>query len=121
MEQTSAGSGPVDPGKWASVAGHAPGLSGLCGRILLRVGGATAGVLQIQESGEVAIIEAEDAATVCAVDTQETLVKMLAGEHAPMVSMLQGRVRSEGDHPFLLRVLFGLQAGSPWRPATPAS
>jgi hypothetical protein len=99
MGETSASSGPVDPGKWASVRGHAPGLSGLCGRILLRVGGATAGVLQ----------------------TPETLLRMLAGEHAPMVSMLQGRVRSEGDHPFVLRVLFGLQSGSPWRADTPAS
>ena len=115
MEATSASPARSDAAEWASVVGHAPGLCGLSGRILLRVGGVAVGILQIQESGDVAVIKGEDAHTVCVIDTHETLLAMLAGEHDPIVDLLRGRVRTEGDHVFALHVRFGLQAGSPWR------
>ena len=116
MEATS-----VSLAEWASVVGHAPGLSGLSGRILLRVDGVAVGILQIQESGNVAVIKGDDAHTVCVVDTHETLLAMLAGERDPIIDFLRGRVRTEGDHVFALRVRFGLQAGSPWRSVNPGS
>jgi len=118
---TSAPLAKSDTGEWASVAGHAPGLSGLSGRILLRVDGVPVGILQIQESGNVAVIKGDDAHTVCIIDTHETLIAMLAGDRDPIIDFLQGRVRTEGDHVFALRVRFGLQAGSPWRSAKTGS
>ncbi|HET7086017.1 MAG TPA: hypothetical protein VFI23_14665 [Rhizomicrobium sp.] len=87
----------------------------------MRVDGVAVGILQIQESGNVAVIEGEDAHTICVIDTHETLLAMLAGERDPIVDLLRGRVRTEGDHAFALRVRFGLQAGSPWRPVKAGS
>jgi len=83
----------------------------------LRVDGVAVGILQIQESGNVTVIKGDDAQTIFFIDTHETLLAMLAGERDPIVDFLQGRVRTEGDHVFALRVRFGLQAGSPWRAA----
>jgi len=121
MEAASAPLTRSEVGEWASVAGRAPGLCGLSGRILLRVGGVAVGILQIQESGDVAVIEGEDAHTICVIDTHETLLAMLAGEHDPIVDLLRGHVRIEGDQVFALRVRFGLQAGSPWKSVKPGS
>ena len=87
----------------------------------MRVGGVAVGILQIQECGDVAVIEGEDAHTVFIIDTHETLLAMLAGERDPIVDYLRGRVRTEGDQVFALRVRFGLQAGSPWKSVRPGS
>jgi hypothetical protein len=126
MEQTSTieappAPAPAPPADWTSVAGRAPGLVGVCGRILLQVGGANVGVLQIEQNGDVKIVEGDEATTVCMADTEETLLTMLDGDHAPLVAILQGRLRTEGDHAFALRVMFGLRAGSPWHKAAAGS
>jgi hypothetical protein len=121
MEQTTTIEAPTTSADWMSVSGHAPGLVGVCGRILLQVGGANVGVLQVEDSGDVRIVEGEEATTVCIADTKDTLLTMLDGNHAPLVAILQGRLRTEGDHAFALRVMFGLRGGSPWKKAAAGS
>jgi putative sterol carrier protein len=100
---------------WRSVCGSAPGLAGLSCRVALYVASTPAGVMLIQEGGEVSIVEEKgEAAALIALDTQETLVGLLRGDLPPMVAHLQGRLRFEGDADLALRVLFGLQEASPW-------
>ncbi len=101
-------------GRWASVSGRAPGLAGLSCHVELFVGGALAGVLRIEESGHVRIVDEGRATALIAMDSQETLLRLLQGELPPIVAHLQGLVRFEGDADLALRVLFGLQEGSPW-------
>jgi putative sterol carrier protein len=98
----------------APAGGKAPGLTGLSGKLRLQVGETTAGMLQIEPSGAIEITQDGEAATLLAVDTQETLEALLRGELNPIVAHLQDRLRVEGDAALALRVLFGLQAGSPW-------
>ncbi|MBA4013867.1 MAG: hypothetical protein C0481_18550 [Phenylobacterium sp.] len=101
-------------GRWASVSGRAPGLAGLSCHVEFYVANALAGVLRIEESGHVRIVDEGRAAALIAVDSHETLVRLLRGDLPPIVAHLQGLVRFEGDADLALRVLFGLQEGSPW-------
>lgn len=100
--------------QWTSVSGRAPGLSGLSCHVELYVAGAPAGVLAIKDAGEVCVIESGQAAALIAVDSHETLLGMLRGDLPPIVAHLQGLLRFEGDADLALRILFGLQEGSPW-------
>lgn len=105
----------ISQGGWASVGGPAPGLAGLACRMELHVASALAGIMLVEESGEVRIVDDEGAtAALIALDSQDTLVELLRGDLPPMVAHLQGRLRFEGDADLALRVLFGLQEGSPW-------
>jgi hypothetical protein len=99
---------------WTSVCGHAPGLAGLSCGVEVHVASALAGVMLVEESGEVRIVDTGDAAALIALDCHETLVDLLRGELPPIVAHLQGRLKFEGDADLALRVLFGLQEGSPW-------
>jgi hypothetical protein len=104
-------------GHWASVRGRAPGLAGLSCGMELYVANACAGAMLIEESGEVRIVDECKAAGLIATDREETLIDLLRGELPPIVAHLQGRLRFEGDADLALRVLFGLQEGSPWAEA----
>ena len=98
---------------WATRKGSAPGLADLSGDMRLEVAGRLAGVLHV-EGGSVAIEPDGDASALLAVDSEPTLMGVLGGEVHPFVANLQGRLRIEGERPLALRILFGLQAGSPW-------
>lgn len=100
---------------WRSVCGRAPGLAGLSCRVALYVSGAPAGVMLIEEGGEVRIDEERgEASALIALESQETLLDLLRGDLPPIVAHLQGRLRFEGDADLALRVLFGLGDASPW-------
>ena len=104
---------------WASVSGCAAGLAGLSCRMELYVADAQVGTMLVEESGAVRIVDGGEAAGLIAVDCNETLVGLLQGELPPIVAHLQGRLKFEGDADLALRVLFGLQDGSPWAEAGP--
>ena len=99
---------------WTSVRGRAPGLAGLSCGVELHVAGALVGVMLIEESGEVRIVDDCAVTVLIALDCHETLIGLLRGELPPIVAHLQGRLKFEGDADLALRVLFGLQDGSPW-------
>ena len=101
-----------------SMRGAAPGLKGVSGKLRLQVADTPAGVLQVEPSGLVAIAKDDRTQTVIAVDTLQTLLALLRGELSPIVAALQDRLRVEGDLWLALRVLMGLQGGSPWSEAT---
>jgi hypothetical protein len=98
----------------ASVRGEAPGLKGLSGRLRLQVGDTPAGVLRIEPSGRVAIVANGDVPALLGADSVETLEDLLRGELNPIVAYLRDRLWVAGDVGLIVRVLFGLQAGSPW-------
>ncbi|CAN7171595.1 SCP2 sterol-binding domain-containing protein [Phenylobacterium sp. LjRoot219] len=106
------------PADWASRRGAADGVAGLSARIRLGVDGATVGVLKVDDGGVEIVPDGEAAATVTT-DTLQTLVGLLGGDVQPIVARLQGRVLPEGDIGLVIRVFFGLQAGSPWSGLAP--
>ena len=110
----AASTAPATPRHWSTVRGRAPGLAGVSGRMHLHVASEPAGVLLVEKNGEVWIVEKGEAGTLIAIDTHETLEQLLSGELPPIVAHLQGRLWFEGDAALALRILFGLQAGSPW-------
>lgn len=112
MMPPSAGTTPIQ-----SIRGQAPGLKGIEGRISLQVADAPAGVLLVESSGEVGIVPDGESAAVLAVDSDNTLAKLLSGELNPIIAFLQGRMRLQGEPALVLRVLLGLEEGSPWRGA----
>jgi putative sterol carrier protein len=99
---------------WTSVRGTAPGLEGIPCHVDLHIAKTRAGVMVIDEGGEVRISDQGEPNTLLAVDCDETLVDLLRGDLPPIVAHLQGRLRFDGDRDLALRVLFGLQEGSPW-------
>jgi putative sterol carrier protein len=107
--------------QWKAVRGRAPGLAGLSCGLELYVANACAGSLLIEESGEVRIVDECKASGLIAADSQDTLIELLRGDLPPIVAHLQGRLRFEGDADLALRVLFGLQEGSPWAATLPAT
>jgi hypothetical protein len=95
-----------------------PGLRGITGRLRLQVADIPSGVLQVEPGGAVQIVNDGSADAVLTVDTAATLTALLQGELSPIVAHLQDRLQVEGDAALALRVLFGLQAGSPWKVET---
>jgi hypothetical protein len=100
--------------QWAAVRGLAPGLAGISGCMELHVANTSAGLMLVEESGEVCIAQDGEAVALIATDSDETLLELLRGDLPPIVAHLQGRLRFEGDAALALRVLFGLQENSPW-------
>jgi|WetSurMetagenome_2_1015567.scaffolds.fasta_scaffold331740_2 putative sterol carrier protein len=98
---------------WTERKGQAAGLTDLAGDMRLEVADRPVGVLHV-DHGQVAIEASGDASALLAVDSEATLKGVLGGEVHPFVANLQGRLRIEGDRPLALRIVFGLQAGSPW-------
>jgi putative sterol carrier protein len=79
------------------------------------VANASVGVMLVEDGGAVRIVDDSEAATaLIALDSHETLAGLLRGDLPPFVAHLQGRLRFEGDADLALRVLLGLQEGSPW-------
>ncbi len=112
---------PGSPRPWTEVRGHAPGLEGVPCRVEVRIAGEPAGVLRVEENGDVSVVDKGRTAALLSLDTRETLMELLRGDLPPIVAHLQGRLRFEGDGDLALRVLFGLQQGSPWASAEPRS
>jgi hypothetical protein len=79
---------------------------------------APVGVLKVEGSA-VEIAPDGEAETLLRANDQATLVQLLGGDLHPVVARLQGRAAVEGDTRFALRVLLGLQAGSPWTGLVP--
>jgi putative sterol carrier protein len=98
-----------------AIRGKARGLKGVAGRLGLDVAGKSAGVLQIDGSGEVEIVPDGETTAQLEVDSYDTLARLLSGEMRPMIAYLQGRLRAQGDAALVLRVLLGLQVDSPWK------
>lgn len=98
---------------WRAGHGAAPGLKGITGAIALQVRGARAGVLRIEDGAAEIMADGEAVATVMT-DDQPTLLELLGGQLHPVVAYLQGRLQLSGDLAQALRILMGLQAGSPW-------
>lgn len=101
---------------WRNVRGRVPGLDGHAGRIALKVGDKPIGTLQIDSDGAASVVADADggaAATITA-NCEDTLTGMLRGDASPIVMELRGCMGIDGDARFALRVLYGLQAGSPW-------
>ena len=100
---------------WRNVRGRAPGLEGLSGRIVLKVGDKPVGAVEIDSDGATSVVaDTSDAAATITVNCEDTLTGLLRGDLSPIVMELRGRTRIAGDARFALRVLYGLQAGSPW-------
>jgi len=108
------GRGVVDM-DWQNVRGRAPGLEGLSGRIVLKVGDKSVGALKIDSDGATSVVaETSGAAATITVNCEDTLTGLLRGHLSPIVMELVGRTRIAGDVRFALQVLYGLQAGSSW-------
>jgi hypothetical protein len=104
---------------WQNVRGRAPGLEGLSGRIVLKVGDKPVGALEIDSDGATSVVgDTSGAAATITVNCEDTLTGMLGGDLSPIVMELRGRTRIAGDTRFALQVLNGLQAGSPWTATT---
>jgi hypothetical protein len=109
MEQT----GEIASGA-APMAGPAPGLAGVRGRLRVDVAGKTVGVLVVDD-GRIELTNDQgptDAVVVC--DTAQDLRQMMRGELNPVVGGLQGRLRVEGNIALAIKVSLGLRAGSPF-------
>ena len=104
---------------WLDRQGEAPGLADLTGDVRLMVKGEVAGVLRL-DHGRVSIAPTGDASALVAVDSETTLLRLLAGVEHPFVAYLLGRLRAEGDRALALRTLLGLRGGSPWTSITEA-
>lgn len=106
--------------EWTRMRGRAPGLDGLEGQMRLIVNDSPVGLLNV--AGEEVEIAPEGASSASLIaDNEQTLLQLLGGELHPVVARLQERARVEGDTRFALRVLLGLQAGSPWTGLAPRS
>ncbi len=89
-----------------------PSLAGLSGRLRVDVAGHPALFLAIHD-GSVSsrpAAGAEDADAVLKCDSEETLASFRRGQLNPVVAMLQGLIRTEGDRALAIRVILGLQA-----------
>lgn len=117
----AATTGPLEASaEWTKRRGRAPGLEGLAGRLRLEVGDEVFGDLSIRD-GAVEIVPDADAPATLVTNDERTMLQLLGGELHPIVASLQKRGRVEGDVRFSLRVLLGLQAGSPWTGVAPRS
>ncbi|CAN7505032.1 SCP2 sterol-binding domain-containing protein [Phenylobacterium sp. LjRoot164] len=108
----------VVPADWSARRGPGPGLSGLSGKVRLKVADKEIGVLNVAR-GEAEIGPPGPADAIVSADTLETLVGLLGGEIQAFVARLQNRVQVEGDAGLVVRIFFGLRAGSPWTGLAP--
>jgi putative sterol carrier protein len=87
-------------------------LAGLSGQLRIDVAGQPAWVLVIHDGtlSRRPAAGAEDADAVLKCDSEQTLEAFQRGQLNPIVAMLQGLVRADGDIPLAIRVVLGLQA-----------
>jgi hypothetical protein len=95
--------------------GNAPGLAGVYGRLRVTVGGKPVATLVV-EGPYVAMIPdvtgPADATVMCA--DEDVMRKLLAGELNPFIASMRLMARLVGDRGFGMRVILGLQVGSPF-------
>jgi hypothetical protein len=102
------------PAREEPIRGHAPGLVGISGRVLVRTGGQALGVLKVDD-GDVEFTPGEGPAeaTLTVADRQD-LALILRGQLNPLVAALQDRLEADGDLVLAVEVILGLEAGSPF-------
>ena len=101
-------------GKEAPLAGVAPGLAGVHGRLRIEVGDKPVGTLVVEGTHvELSDDTSEaDATVLCATD--DDFRKLLKGELNPFIASMRGWALLKGDRHFGTRVIMGLRAGSPF-------
>jgi hypothetical protein len=110
-ESSRAGDNPV-------VAGVAPGLAGVYGRILIEVAQRPVARLIIEGVHVELIFDAQGPWEACLVcSTVDDFRRLLQGELNPFIASMRGWVRIRGDRNLGTRVLLGLQVGSPFATA----
>ncbi len=101
---------PID---WTEHHGPGEGLKGLSGSVRLMADGLQVGILNVADGAAKISPDGAADATLHA-DTLTTLIGLLGGEVQPVVARLQNRLRVDGDVGLVIRIFFGLRAGSPW-------
>jgi hypothetical protein len=98
----------------APMAGSAPGLAGVRGRMRVDVDGKTVGVLVVDDGRVELTNDQGPTDAVFIFHTAQDLRQMVRGELNPVVGALQGRMRTEGNVALAIRVALGLRSGSPF-------
>jgi hypothetical protein len=97
------------------MAGEAPGLVGVFGRLRLEVAGQPVGTLIVEGTHVGLIPDVEGPSDACAVcSDDENLRRLLRGELNPFIASMRGWARLRGDRHFGTQVFLGLRAGSPF-------
>jgi putative sterol carrier protein len=101
-------------GKEVPLAGVAPGLAGVHGRLRIEVADKAVGTLVVEGTHvELSNDTSEaDATVLCATD--DDFRKLLKGELNPFIASMRGWALLKGDRQFGTRVIMGLRAGSPF-------
>jgi hypothetical protein len=116
QNEQSAMQGSALIGSSGTTAGRVPGLEGWSGRVRFDVGSAPFAMLDVRDGGVKAIAEQTPVDAVIRCKTEADALRLLRGEVAPVVWALQGRLEElEGNLGLAARLLFGLQAASPFR------
>jgi putative sterol carrier protein len=93
----------------------APGLAGVHGRLRIMIGDKPFATLVV-EGTYVALFPdtsgSADATAICA--DEDAMRKLLRGELNPLIASMRKQVRLAGDRGFGMRVVMGLQVGSPF-------
>jgi putative sterol carrier protein len=93
----------------------APGLAGVYGRLRVMVAGKPVATLVVEGQYVALIPDASgpaDATLLCA--DEEVFRKLLRGQLNPFIASMRRWARLSGDRGFGVRVIFGLEAGSPF-------
>jgi hypothetical protein len=100
---------------------RAPGLEGLSGRLRVTVPNAGGALLEVSGGGvRLLAHDRGQADAVARVDSLETLRKLQEGKLNPVMAALQGCLVLDGDLPFAIKVILGLQVGRPLAPTVRA-
>ena len=98
-----------------TLAGIAPGLVGVYGRLRIEIAGKAVGTMIVEGIHVGLIADTDgpaDATVLCAND--EAFRSLLKGELNPFIASMRGFARMKGDRNFGTRVALGLQVGSPF-------
>jgi putative sterol carrier protein len=91
-----------------------PGLEGDEGAVVFKIDGDVVLVVEVRRGTGTLSTRVEGPARVVAnFDSRETLEAIVEGRLHPIVAALQGRLELKGDLVFGLKVILGLQGGSP--------
>jgi hypothetical protein len=105
----------IEVGSRQVLAGVAPGLVGVYGRVLIEVAGKPVARLIVEGINIELIPDTTGPSEACLVcTTDDDLRKLLKGELNPFIASMRGWVRIRGDRNLGTRVLLGLQLGSPF-------
>jgi putative sterol carrier protein len=97
------------------MAGIAPDLAGVHGRIRLEVAGSPVGTLVVEGTHvELTPDTNTPADATFVVASAEYLRKLIKGELNPFIASMRGWALAKGDRNLITRVALGLQTGSPF-------